>query len=328
MNKLGIYLNNLKNQVVLRDESTVPIVRFHEHSFLIWGPTTVNYLTNTELRQLHRRFGHPSANRVARTLEQAGYNDSEHRQMLQRITEFYTFCQKHSRSPERFKFTLKDEDNAYFNHTIVIDVLYIDDNPILQVVDEGTSFQAARWLTNMSASHTWDMLRLCWIDVYVGPPDVIVHDAGTNFDSNEFRQNARTLSIQTKCVPVEAANSIGLVERYHAPLRRAYLIITAELKDQTIGKEIRLQMAIKAVNDTTGYNGLVPTLLVFETFPRITNDDTPTLSTTERAKAINITMTEIAKLHAKRQVNNALHQRNGPQTMRIHDTSIGSLVLM
>ena len=64
--------------------------------------------------------------------------------MLQQITDFCTFCQKHSRSPDRFKFTLKNENNAYFNHTIVIDVLYIDDNPILQIVDEKTSFQIAR----------------------------------------------------------------------------------------------------------------------------------------------------------------------------------------
>ncbi len=328
MDRLGIYLNNLRDHIVMRNGSTVTIVRFHGHPFLIWGPKSVNYLTDTELRQLHRRFGHPSANRLVRTLEKAGYNDPEHRQILQRITKFCTFCQKHSRSPGRFKFTLKDEDNAYFNHTIVIDVLYIDSSPVLQVVDEGTSFQAARWLANMSASHTWDMLRLCWIDVYVGPPDVIVHDAGTNFDSTEFRQNARTLSIQTKCVPVEAANSIGLVERYHVPLRRAYLIITAELEKQATTKEIRLQMAVKAVNDTAGYNGLVPTLLVFGTFPRITNDDAPTLSTTERAKAINEAMAEVAKLHAKRQVNDGLHQRNGPQTIRMLDTPIGSPVLV
>ena len=327
MDRLGIYLNNLKDQVVLRDGSTVPIIRLHGHPFLIWGPPSINYLTDTELRQLHRRFGHPSANRLVRTLEKAGYNGPEHRTVLQRITEFCEFCQKHSRSPGRFKFTLKDEDNAYFNHTIVIDVFYIDGSPILQVVDEGTSFQAARWLANMSASHTWDMLRLCWIDVYVGPPDVIVHDAGTNFDSTEFRQNARAMSIQTKCVPVEAANSIGLVERYHAPLRRAYLIITVELEHQAT-KEIRLQMAVKAVNDTAGYNGLVPTLLVFGTFPRITNDDAPTLSTTERAKAISMAMAEVSKLHATRQVSDALHQRNGPHTMRMHDTPIGSPVLV
>ena len=35
MNKLRVYLNNFKNQIVLRDESTVLIVRFYKYSFLI-----------------------------------------------------------------------------------------------------------------------------------------------------------------------------------------------------------------------------------------------------------------------------------------------------
>ena len=35
MNKLNVYLNNLKDQIVLRNESTISIIRFHEHSFLI-----------------------------------------------------------------------------------------------------------------------------------------------------------------------------------------------------------------------------------------------------------------------------------------------------
>ena len=35
MNKLKIYLNNLKNQIVLRNKFTISIVRFHKHSFLI-----------------------------------------------------------------------------------------------------------------------------------------------------------------------------------------------------------------------------------------------------------------------------------------------------
>ena len=161
MNRLGIYLNNLKNKIVMKDEFTIPIIRLHEYLFMILGLTSVNYLTDIELRQLHRRFGYSSVNRLVRTLERAEYDDSKHRYMLQRITEFYIFCQKHSRFPGRFRFTLKDENNAYFNHTIVIDVLYIDSNLVLQVVDEGISFQAARWLMNMSASHIWDMLRLC-----------------------------------------------------------------------------------------------------------------------------------------------------------------------
>ena len=35
INKLKVYLNNLKDQIVLKDKFTILIVRFYEHSFLI-----------------------------------------------------------------------------------------------------------------------------------------------------------------------------------------------------------------------------------------------------------------------------------------------------
>ena len=35
MNKLEIYLNNLINQIILRNDFTISIIRFHEYSFLI-----------------------------------------------------------------------------------------------------------------------------------------------------------------------------------------------------------------------------------------------------------------------------------------------------
>jgi hypothetical protein len=71
-------------------------------------------------------------------------------------------------------------------------------------------------------------------------------------------------------VPVEAINTMGLVERYHKPLCQAYKIIDDKFKDNSNGsipKALILQMAVKAVNDTAGYNGLVPTLLVFRAYP-------------------------------------------------------------
>jgi hypothetical protein len=40
-------------------------------------------------------------------------------------------------------------------------------------------------------------------------------------------------------------------------------------------------MAVKAVNDTTGPNGLVPTLLVYRAYPRIGKLDPPALSVTD-----------------------------------------------
>ena len=46
------------------------------------------------------------------------------------------------------------------------------------------------------------------------------------------------MGIQLKAILVEAYNSIGIVERYHAPIRCAYRIILAEIRD--INKDIAL----------------------------------------------------------------------------------------
>ena len=44
----------------------------------------------------------------------------------------------HSKSPSRFKFTLKD--NYKFNYSVIIDILYLDGELVLQVVDLSTAF--------------------------------------------------------------------------------------------------------------------------------------------------------------------------------------------
>ena len=45
-------------------------------------------------------------------------------------------------------------------------------------------------------------------------------------------------------------------------------------------------MAIKAINDTTSPNGLVPTLLVYRAYLRISKLDPPTLSVIDQAAII------------------------------------------
>jgi hypothetical protein len=71
-------------------------------------------------------------------------------------------------------------------------------------------------------------------------------------------------------------------------------------------------MAIKAINNTAGPDGLVPTLLVFSTYPRITTTNTSFLMVTKHSKAITKAIKQIAELHAKRQVTDALRQQNRP----------------
>jgi hypothetical protein len=91
---------------------------------------------------------------------------------------------------------------------------------------------------------------------------------------------------EVKEVPVKAHNSIGKVEKYHAPLRRSYEILRDKLKEENLNKELILQMAVKAINNTARPNGLVPTLLVFSTYLRLSSFNTLTLLIIVRAEAI------------------------------------------
>ena len=76
------------------------------------------------------------------------------------------------------------------------------------------------------------------------------------------------MGIIVKNAPVKANHSIGMVERYYGPLRRIYSIITNEILG--IKPELALQMSFKAINNSVGPNRLVPTLLVFGAYPRMT----------------------------------------------------------
>jgi hypothetical protein len=58
-------------------------------------------------------------------------------------------------------------------------------------------------------------------------------------------------------------------------------------------------MAVKAVNDTASPDGLVPTLLVYRAYLRISNLDLPAPSIMEQVAIIWKAMAEIVKLRAK-----------------------------
>jgi hypothetical protein len=87
-------------------------------------------------------------------------------------------------------------------------------------------------------------------------------------------------------------------------------------------------MAVKAVNNTAGPNGLVPTLLVYGAYLRISNLGPPTPSITERAAIIQKAIAKIVKLRAKQTVNNALYYYNRPNITLVHDLPLNSKVLI
>ena len=55
-------------------------------------------------------------------------------------------------------------------------------------------------------------------------------------------------------------------------------------------------MAVKAINDSAGPDGIIPTLLVFRVYPRITKIDALLPSVTKKAKAIRTATKEVCRL--------------------------------
>jgi hypothetical protein len=54
-----------------------------------------------------------------------------------------------TKSPSRFKFSLKD--NYEFNYSVVIDVMYLDGKLVLYIIDIFMFFQAASFLKDILA---------------------------------------------------------------------------------------------------------------------------------------------------------------------------------
>jgi hypothetical protein len=178
MDAKGVQFDNVNN-VLIQGNHKIPITRRWGHPWLqLHNQEQVIaqcHLTEVELRQLHRRFGHPSVKKLSQLLTEADEDFSRH--VLLKITKFCHHCQLHGRSPGRFKFNIKDD--VTFNAEVVVDVMYLDSKPVLHVVDNATAFQAARFLRDMAAATVWETLQLCWLNVYTGPPDLIIYDAGT-----------------------------------------------------------------------------------------------------------------------------------------------------
>ena len=128
--------------------------------------------------------------------------------------------------------------------------------------------------------------------------------------SEKFQTNCEQQGISLSISGVETHNSIGAGESFHRHLRRVYNCIRRA--HPSVYKEHVLRLSVKAVNDTVGPNGLVPSELVFgvrPTFP-IAPKTNPTQS--ERFQALQTARNEIAQITAERRVNDSLRRKIPP----------------
>jgi hypothetical protein len=123
---------------------------------------------------------------------------------------------------------------------------------------------------------------------------------------------------------IESHNSLGIGERLHGPLRRIYRKVTMTHPD--IQPAIGLRLAVKAMNDAIGEDGLVPSLLVFGISPRhqVLSTNLPTQQ--ERMKVLATANAEMNSIIAVRRILTAL-QKSIPAAS-FHSFYIGDEVLV
>ncbi len=287
------------------------------------------FFSRADVLKIHKIFAHPPAEKLAELQKRAHLNQytSTTKTVLEDIVRRCNSCQRMAPKPSVFQVTMPD--NIQFNHEIILDPAWIEPrprHPVLRIVYRGTHFSAARFVDGECAESVWNIFVSIWVTVYVVFPNFITHDFGSCFTSNFFKNNSVQFGIIPKEIPCESNNSMGSGERYHAPLRRIYKKLKVEYSN--LNNPTTLAIAVHGLNKTANPEGLLPTLLVFGTKPKIPLGNVEHLAPTQRERFSDMELArrEIERIVAKERI--ALAKKTRTKGMNVFGILPGSEVLV
>lgn len=301
-----------------------PIKNMRGHVFYVWDAHTILF-TREELIRLHTHFMHPSASKLFELISRSDPTKRNPlmKKMIDEITAACGNCKTYRSAPLRFKAAIPD-GKIVFNHTILVDLLWLREKAVLQVIDEHTAFRNATFLNSKSAHDIWNALVGCWFTTYIGFPRKIRSDQESAITSELFRDYATLHGIEVEFSGVASHNSMGQIEGAHGPLRRIYSMLTD--KYPTLSDNVRLRFAVKALNDTAGHNGLVPSLLVFRSIPSMGNTEADLPDQNDRFRAMLDARMEASTITAEKRIRIAL-KSNAPPSAK-YTLRTGQLVMV
>lgn len=316
LDNMGLnYQTMYKSVTRLSDGFTEPVLMRSGLPFLIFCHQS--FFTAAELQSMHRNLGHPSVDKHMKIIESAQIDDLPRgtRKQIDELVRYCKACQYGRMKPRRFLFSVKDPCTGEFNNVVELDVMKLSDGYVLHVLCTGTLFQQGCFLRNMSAAEAWKSLRRCWINIYAGAPDILVHDQGSNFTAAEFGEAADELGIIMKGIPTEAHERIGAVERRHAVVRSVYEKLKTDLPKTSAAD--RLSLTFRAINDVPDSDsGICPTTMVFGVYPKIPRSGHRG-SMAVRAKIIQDCTALATKMKARRVIKDSVRKYHAPSMREI-----------
>ena len=257
--------------------------------------------------KLHKQFAHPSAQKLYNLLKRSRPEDTipETLRILEGLAKRRDPCQRIHNAPNRFRVSFGG-GNVRLNESLLIDKMYLEEKPFLHIVDEGTRFSAACFVSEVSAMTIWKTILTCWATVYTGLPRKILVDKGSQF-GDLFISLGAVSYVKVRRTGIESHNSLGLGERYHQPLRNTFRKLRIAYPDKE--RQKLLSFGVKALNDTLRPGGLFPSALVFGELPSPhTVSETRYLRALleSRAEVLNMARREMEKEMAAARVKRGL----------------------
>ena len=135
--------------------------------------------TTEELRKMHRHFFHPNSDRLYAVMKRAdpGKCSPQDLQELEDITAQCDVCQRLSRAPSRFRVSLPHK-NIVLNLVLCLDIMLLDQRPVLHCVDKDSKFNSAAFLPGETVDKLWTTYQGIWALPYVGHPEHMHADQG------------------------------------------------------------------------------------------------------------------------------------------------------
>jgi hypothetical protein len=173
--------------------------------------------TEAELRNFHRSYGHKSAETIIKALKDAGFEDlsADTHDKLNDVARACDLCQRNAVKPLHYSISVKWKEQR-LNHLVLAAVVHSCHGDLVYVIDHATRLNGAHFtpsLKNPSAPEIWNAIKLCFIDIYLGPPDILQVDQGRNVNDALIQTACAMNGIEFQSIPTEAPWRMGVVER-------------------------------------------------------------------------------------------------------------------
>lgn len=130
--------------------------------------------------------------------------------------------------------------------------------------------------------------------------------------SKAFQDLSTAHGIQLEFTGVSAHSPVGQIEKANGTIRRIFRILAA--KHPALTRAMRLRYAIKAINDTAGEKGLVPSTLVFGVTTSLGNSNVNVPEQSKRITDLKQARDEATTIVAEARIRRALKSNLPPSS--------------